>query len=130
MFWWKFDSVTRRAGSDPATFLTELEILAVRGFGDMGTHARNRLVRNRFIADQRHIDSVPPDMPIREIVDCCRVWESHSEQKRGSSPAADGHLKCKGMSSDPWEFESVGEDLLWKIPRSCGIPEKGKWVQS
>ena len=36
----KFESVTRRAGVDPATFATEFEILAVRGFGDMGTRAR------------------------------------------------------------------------------------------
>ena len=27
-------------------------VLAVRGFGDMGTCARNRMVRDRFIADQ------------------------------------------------------------------------------
>ena len=61
----KFESVTCRTGADPATFTTELEILAVRGFGDMGTCARNRMVRDRFIADQRscglrhHLDSVP-----------------------------------------------------------------------
>ena len=85
----KFESVTCRTGADPATFTTELEILAVRGFGDMGTCARNRMVRDRFIADQRscglrrHLDSVPPHMPIWEIVDRCRVWESHSEQKSG-----------------------------------------------
>ena len=85
----KFESATCRTGADPATFTTELEILAVRGFRDMGTCARNRMVWDRFIADQRscglrrHLDSVPPDTPIREIVDRCRVWESHSEQKRG-----------------------------------------------
>ena len=27
-----------------------------------------------------HLDGVPPDTPIRDIVDRCRVWESHSEQ--------------------------------------------------
>ena len=52
------------------------------------------MVRDRFIADQwscglrRHLDSDPPDAPIREIVDR-RVWESHSEQKRGSSHGTD-----------------------------------------
>ena len=87
----KFESVTRRAVADPAMFATELEILTVRGFGDMGTCARNRIVWDRFIADQRscglrrHLDSVPPDIPIREIVNRCRVWESHLEQKRGHS---------------------------------------------
>ena len=74
----KFESVTRRTGADPATFTTELEILAVRGFRDMGDCAQNRMVRDRFIADQRscglrrNLDSVPPDTPIREIVDRCR----------------------------------------------------------
>ena len=41
--------MARRKGADPAMFATELEILAVRGFGDMGTCARNRMVRDRFI---------------------------------------------------------------------------------
>ena len=41
----KFESVTRRAGADPATFATELEIWAVRGlFGDIGTRPRNQMV--------------------------------------------------------------------------------------
>ena len=69
----KFESATRREGEDPATFATE--ILAVREFGDMGARARTRMFRDRFIVDQhscglrRHLDSVPPDTPIWEIVD-------------------------------------------------------------
>ena len=42
--------MARRTRADPATFATELEIIAVRGFGDMGTYARNRMVWDRFIA--------------------------------------------------------------------------------
>ena len=44
-----------------------------------------QLVWDRFIAGQaecslrRHLDSVGPDTPIRDIVDRCRVWESHAE---------------------------------------------------
>ena len=34
----KFDSVARREGEDPAGFATKLEILAVSGFGDIGTN--------------------------------------------------------------------------------------------
>ena len=49
----QFESATRRTGMDPATFATELEILAVRGFGDMGKCVRNQMVRDRFIAAQR-----------------------------------------------------------------------------
>ena len=81
-------------GEDPAAFATELEILAVRGFGDVGQRARTRMVRDRFILGQRscglrrHLDSVPPDTPIRDIVDRCRVCESHFVTKRHlTSPA-------------------------------------------
>ena len=79
----KFDNVSHREGEDPASFVTEIEILTVRGFGEVGPKARTRMVRDRFILGQRncelrrHLDSVPPDTPVREIVDRCRVWESH-----------------------------------------------------
>ena len=90
----QFESAARQPGMDPATFATELEILAVRGFGDMGKRARNWMIRDRFIAAQqscglhRHLDCVTPDTPIRDIVYRCRVWESHSELK-GSGLGAD-----------------------------------------
>ena len=89
----KFDNVSRRDGEDPASFATELEILAVRGFREVGQKARTRMVRDWFILGQRdcglrrHLDSVPPDTPIREIVDQCRVWESHSDNTSRLSPA-------------------------------------------
>ena len=53
MFRRQFESVTRRLGMDPATFATELEILAVRGFGEMGKRARDWMIRDKFIAAQR-----------------------------------------------------------------------------
>ena len=95
----QFESATRRTGMVPATFATELEILAVRGFGGMGKCARNWMVRDRFIAAQ-HLDSVPPNTPIRDIVDRCCVWESHSEQKTGSAPGAGLNQDPPGMSDD------------------------------
>ena len=49
----RFDSVSRREGEDPSASSTELEILAVRGFGDIGPQARTRMVRNRFISEQQ-----------------------------------------------------------------------------
>ena len=51
----------------------------------MGHIARLRLIRDRFIAGHdscalsRHLDSVAPETPIRDIVDHCRVWESHAD---------------------------------------------------
>ena len=53
--------------------------------GDMGQTARLRLIRDRFIAGysscelRRHLDSVPPETPIWDVVDRCRVWESHAD---------------------------------------------------
>ena len=51
----------------------------------MGQTARLRLTRDRFVAGhdncdlRRHLDSVPPETPIRDVVDHCRVWESHAD---------------------------------------------------
>ena len=83
------------------------------------------MVRDRFIADQRscgfrrHLDSVPPDTPIREIVDHCRVWESHSEQKRGLSPGTDMYRGHTVVASDSRESMLFMEDSL----RTVGCPE-------
>ena len=72
-----FESVIRQPGMDPATFATELGTLAAREFGDMGKRARDAMIRDKFIAAQRHsglrrhLDGVPPETPIWEIVDSC-----------------------------------------------------------
>ena len=60
-------------------------MLAVKAFGDMGQTARLRLIRDIFIAGhnscdlRRHLDSAPPETPIRDVVDRCHVWESHAD---------------------------------------------------
>ena len=87
----RFESASRRPGVDPAKFGMELGILTVRGFGDMGKHARDSMVRDKFIAAQRncglrrHLDGASSDPPIRDIVDTCRVWESHSDRESSSN---------------------------------------------
>ena len=69
--------MTRWEGDDPSAFAKGLEILAFRGFGDIGPQTRTRMVRDRLILEQqscglrRHLDSVPLDTPIREIVVRC-----------------------------------------------------------
>ena len=81
----QFEKITRVAGTDPSIFAIELETLRMKAFGDMGHMARLRLVRDRFIAGQdsctlpRHLDSVSPETPLQDIVDRCRVWESHAD---------------------------------------------------
>ena len=60
-------------------------MLAVKAFGDMGQKALLRLILDRFIAGhnscdlRRHLDSAPPETPIRDVVDRCHVWESHAD---------------------------------------------------
>ena len=49
----RFESASRRSGMEPATFATELGILAMRGFADMGERARDLMIRNKFIAAQQ-----------------------------------------------------------------------------
>ena len=83
----RFESASRCQGVDLATFATELGILAVRGFGNMGERARGLMVRNKFIAAQQalsqalrqHLDGVYVEASIGDIVDSCQVWESHAE---------------------------------------------------
>ena len=81
----QFEKITRAAGTDPSIFAIELEMLAMKAFGDMGHMARLRLVRDQFIAGQdsyalhQHLDSGSPETPIWDIVDWCRVWESHAD---------------------------------------------------
>ena len=81
----RFERAFRRPGLDPATFATELGILAIQGFEDMNEQARNIMIRDKFIAGQRQcalrrqLDGFAQDTPIGEIVDSCRVWESHSD---------------------------------------------------
>ena len=92
-----FERTTRTAGEDPSIFVTALETLAMKAFGDMGQTARLRLIHDRFLAGhsscelRRHLDSVPPETPIRDVVDCCRVWESHADPavRRVSKPSPD-----------------------------------------
>ena len=87
----RFESAFRRPGLDPATFATELGILAIQGFEDMKEQARDTMIRDKFIAGQgqcalrRQLDGLAQDTPIGEIVDSCRVWESHSDLDRVST---------------------------------------------
>ena len=87
----EFDKTVWKPGEDPSNFAITLETLAVKAFSDMGQTARLRLIRDRFIAGhgscelRRYLDCVPPDAPLRDIVDRCRIWEriweSHADPR-------------------------------------------------
>ena len=81
----QFERTTRQEGEDSSIFAIALETLAVKAFGDVGPNARLPLIWDRFVAGhencalQRHLDSVPSETPIWDIVNRCRVWESHTD---------------------------------------------------
>ena len=84
----RFQTALRQPGLDPSTFATDLGILAIQGFGDMRKQACDTMIRDKFIAGQNHcalrrqLDSFAQDTPIGEIVNSCRMWESHSDSDR------------------------------------------------
>ena len=111
----EFDKTVRKPGEYPSNFAISLETLAVIAFGDMGQTARLRLIRDRFIAGhgscelRRYLDCVPPDTPLRDIVDRCRVWESHAdpEVRRVSKPMPEPSYPTYVVKQSEYETEPV-----------------------
>ena len=111
----EFDKTVRKLGEDPSNFAISLETLAVKAFGDMGQTARLRLIRDRFIAGhgscdlRRYLDCVPPDTPLGDIVDRCRVWESHTdpEVRRVSKPMPEPAYPTYVVEQSEYETEPV-----------------------
>ena len=81
----------------------------------MGQAARLRLIRDRFIAGhgscelRRYLDCVPPDTPLRDIVDRCRVWESHAdpEVRRVSKLMPEPAYPANVVNQSEYETEPV-----------------------
>ena len=81
----------------------------------MGQVARLRLISDRFIARHescelpRHLDCLPPDMPLRDIVDRCRVWESHADPsvRRVSKPMPEPAYPAYMVKKPEYEAEPV-----------------------
>ena len=111
----EFDKTVRKPGEDPSNFAITLETLAVKAFGDMGQTARLRLIRDRIIAGhgscelRRYLDCVPPDTPLRDIVDRCRVWESHAdpEVRRVSKPMPEPTYPTYVVRQSEYDTEPV-----------------------
>ena len=109
----RFESVSRQPGLDPATFATDLGMLAIQGFGDMRKQARDIMIRDKFIAGQeqcalrRQLDGFAQDTPIGEIVDSCRVWESHSDSNRIGGQHLDFKTEEQSADSRTWERNRV-----------------------
>ena len=135
----QFERMTRPPWDDPAAFAIELETLARKAFVDVDAPVRLQLVRDRFIIGQehrtlrRHLDSVGPDTPISDIVDRCRVWESHEESNsrlmaRLEPTGPRGFFQVTQQISDEHSGLSTEPD---KTPSEFGILAQrlGKMVQ-
>ena len=133
----QFQRAFRRPGDDPSIFATELEMLARRAFMDIDTKIQLQMVRDRFIDGQaecarsvhRHLDSLGPNTPMTDIVDCCRVWERHCEveiQPRTSADRRPVRVICQVTEVEPApatspETETV-QDLIRKLLPTPALP--------
>ena len=125
----QFERASRRPGDDPSVFAIELETLAGRAFVDVDASVQLQLVRDRFIAGQaefshrRHLDSEGPGTPMMDIVDRCRVWESHAEENNQWMAARKSdHLRavCQvasvHMNNEPGD-KLAGSDVVDELIR-------------
>ena len=124
----QFQRAFRRPGDDPSIFATELEMLARRAFMDIDLKIQLQMMRDRFIDGQaeralrRHLDSLGPNTPMTDIVDCCRIWERHCEvgiQPRTSADRRPVRVICQVTEVEPTpavspETETV-EDIIKKL---------------
>ena len=127
----RFESTFRQPGLDSATFATDLGILAIQGFEDMKKQARDTMIRDKFIAGQeqcalrRQLGGFAQDTPIGEIVDSCRVWESHSDSNRVSTVNCDSDV-----GSQPSDISDSGTKEIGGGYRKTGTEGQkpgGRW---
>ena len=123
---------------DPATFATELGILAVRGIADMGERACDQMICNKLIAAQqscelrRYLDGAAADASIRDIVDSCRVWESHTEAgydgRDGVNPKFLRMVSQVASDAQPHlaseESEASEDNMRWLVPTPAESPPR------
>ena len=116
----QFEKTVRQDGKEPSKFAVTLETLAIKAFGDMGQNARTRKIHDQFIAGRpnsalrRHLDSMPPESPIRDIVDRCRVRESHTD--------FDGRRVVKPTLERAQPVYAVSEPTLWNTNTGATTP--------
>ena len=122
----QFQRAFRRPGDDLSIFAIELEMRARRAFMDIDTSIQLQMVRDRFIDGQaecalcRHLDSLGPDTPMADIVDCCCVWECHREVEIEPRTSADKHPACAichVMEDEPAPAASPETETLEDIIR-------------
>ena len=102
------------------------------------------MVRDRFIDGQaectlrRHLDSLGPDTPMRDIVDSCRVWVSHNEAAIGRNGGSDRYspraiYQVTEDSQSPsvsTESETLDEVIRRLLPMPTVPPPKAAPIPS
>ena len=84
----------------------------------MGERTRDLMVRNKFIASQqssasrRHLDGASVDASIGDIVDSCRVWESHTEAGYGGTDLKFPHTISQVAEGAQSQLGSIASDTL------------------
>ena len=90
----------------------------------MGKRARDLMIRNKFIAAQqscelrRYLDGASSDASIQEIVDSCRVWESHSV--REASTKVDQGCNSLGVSGESCTVGCLRTEMQ-ELPACSGM---------
>ena len=122
----QFQRAFRRPADNPSIFAIELVMLARRAFIDIDPLIQLQMVRDRFIDGQaecalgRHLDSLGPETPMADIVDCCRVWESHVEVETKQQSRRDRHpprAVCQVTEDEQSPVESPETELMEDIIR-------------
>ena len=143
----QFERVSRSPGDDPSVFAIELETLARRAFVDVDASVWLQLMRDIFIDGQaecflhRHLDSVGTDTPTEDIVDRCRVWESHAEDmnkwevsRKSDRPRAVCQVASVDTNSRPndalADSDVLGELMTHLLPTPVIAPQKATPIQS
>ena len=113
-------------------------------FADIDSSVHLQMVRDRFIDGQaecalrRHLDSLGPDTLMRDIVDSCRVWESHNEAAIGRKggpdrnyPRAIYQVTEDSQSPDvSTESETLDEVIRRLLPTATVPPLKAAPIPS
>ena len=104
-----------------------------------------QLVRDKFIEGQaecslhRHLDSVGPDTPMEDIVNRCRVWESHAEDmwevgRKSDRPRAVYQVASVDATSRPNDASAdkdvLGELMSHLLPTPAIAPPRATHIQS
>ena len=122
----QFQQVVWLPRDDPSIFAIELETQVRRAFIDIDISIQLQLARDRFIDGQvecalrRHLDSLGPDTPMTDIVNCCRVWESHRDvetEPRTSADRRPGRAVCQVTVDEQIPTASPETETLENIIR-------------